>query len=311
MKLLSITSAQRARLKEIKREHIDRFLTFQEIDKRKAFEIISFVYSLINKPCPKIYPVGSPKAGQLLANKWKGTKNKFYTFGSFLTVGWASFYAWANAFVEFGIIDEQKFTKYFKLREFVNTGIFLTIEFEHAIIVIEKPVILERLNGRMHCTTGPAIKWRDGYCQYYINGRSMPRWIFDKAKDNTISKNDFINEQNEDIKAGIYEIIESRGEGSMLQFLGAHEVDRKTFVHLNGDLEEMILYKINEKFKAETDLKGRSDVPLAWLRMSCPSTGTNYLIPSDSSFQTCEDAAKFHRPNEVPTEKKYAWNARS
>ncbi len=311
MKLTKLSPEQKARLKEIKGEMIEKSLTFGEIDKQKSIEVITFVYSLIKKPCPKIYKVSSPKAGQILANKFKGTKNKFYTFGSYLTIGWVSFYAYYETFVEFGIITKEKFQKYFTLREMLKTNIFLTIEFENAIIIIEKPILINRLNGRMHCTTGSAIKWRDGYEHFYINGRSMPRWIFDKIKNGTMTKEDFINEENEDIKAGIYEIIESKGEGSMLTFLGAQEIDRKTFVHSDGGLEEMILYKTKEKFKGEVDLNGKENAPLAWLRMSCPSTGTNYLLPSDSSFNNCEDAAKFHRPNQVPKNIDYSWNSRA
>lgn len=311
MKLTSLNKSQKLRLKEIKEEFINKFLSFQEIDKKKAIALIEFVYPCINKPIPIIYKVSSPKAGQLLANKLNGTTKKIYNFGTFLTIGWASFYAYYETFVEFGILTKDKFPKYFQLREMINSGIFLTIEFDKAIIIIEKPIVLKRLNASLHCTDGPAIQWRDGYCQYYINGRSMPNWIFEKTANNTLTKEEFINEENEEIKAGIYEILESRKEGTMLEFLGAQEVDRRSFVHYNGDVEEMILYKTSETFQEEIDLNGKSNVPLAWIKMSCPSTGTNYLIPSDSSFSSCEDAAKYHRPNEIPTEIKYLWNARS
>lgn len=135
----------------------------------------------------------------------------------------------------------------------------------------------------------------------------MPKEIF----SGKITKEHFIKEESEDIKAGIYEIIESKGEGSMLEFLGAKEIDKQTFIHANGDLEEMVLYKTKEKFKEEEDLNGNSPSPLAWLKMQCPSTGTRYLIPSDGSFTNCIDAAKFHRPNEVPKEIEYTWNSRN
>lgn len=307
MKLTKLSEQQKARLKEIREEYIEKFLTFSEINKAKTIELITFVYGLIKKPCPKIYQVSSPLAAQQLANKWKGTTKQAYSTGTYLTINWASVYAYYDAWVEFGIITKDKFPKYFALREFVNCGIFSVIEFDQAIIIVEKPIFIKRLNGRMHCIDGPAIKWRDGYCQYFINGRAMPKRIFESA----ITKADFINEENEDIKAGIYEIMEAKKEGTMLEFLGAVEVDRKNFVHAGGDIEEMILYKTKEKFSEETDLNGRTAVPLAWLKMSCPSTGTNYLIPSDSSFTNCIDAAKFHRPNEVPTKIDYLWNSRN
>lgn len=64
----------------------------------------------------------------------------------------------------------------------------------------------------------------------------------------------------------------------------AVEVDKHIFIHKNGESEEMILYKTKEKFNGEEDLSGNSPAPLAWLKMTCPSTGTKYLIPSDVSF---------------------------
>jgi len=138
----------------------------------------------------------------------------------------------------------------------------------------------------------------------------MPELIFEKANNNSLIKTDFINETNEDVRGGIYEIIESKGEGEMMKFLDAVEVDRKTIKHAHGD-EEFILYKTKEVFNEEEDLNGNSPAALAWLKMTCPSTGQNYLIPTDSSFNDCIEAAKYHRPNEIPKELDYFWNSRN
>jgi len=180
--------------------------------------------------------------------------------------------------------------------------------YENYCFVSDRPKeIIFNENNRLHNVNGPAITWVDGTQMFYINGREIPGKLFNKD----FTKEDFINEQNEDIKAGMYELIESKGEGSMLKFLGAEEIDKKTFVHANGDLEEMILYKTKEKFSEEEDLNGNSPSPLAWLKMSCPSTGQNYLIPSDGSFNNCEEAAKFARPVGVPKDLPYIWNSRN
>ena len=109
----------------------------------------------------------------------------------------------------------------------------------------------------------------------------------------------------------MFEIVESRGEGSMLTFLGAEVVHEQSFVHGNGDIEYMKLYKTKETFSLEEDLNGNINVPLCWLVMECPSTGTKYLIPSDSSFKTCEEAAKFARPDYVTKGVPYSWQSRS
>lgn len=312
MKLKELSQEQRLRLKEIRNEYVSKFLTHRKIDRTNAEEAIRFVYcELLKKEMPKIFVVKSPMAAQKLANKLKGTERKYYPFGTWLTYGWASSYAYYDTFVEFGILPQEKFPKYHKLRKFVDSGIEFTIEFEKAIIITQPALYYKKSGRSLHCTDGPAALWEDGYAQFYINGRRMPKWIFEKHKKGELTKNDFIKEENEDVKAGIYEIVESSGEGSMLEFLGATETDRDLVTHGNGDIEELVLYKTKEKFKEETDLKGNSNVPLAWLRMICPSTGTRYLIPTDSSFDNCIEAAKYHRPSQVPTKLQYKWMSRN
>jgi hypothetical protein len=193
-----------------------------------------------------------------------------------------------------------------------KSNVYSAIFSELLCVVSKYPKKVHRNeNNDMHRTDGPAIEWGfstditkfDGY---YVNGRNMPQWIFGE-----VTKEQFINETNEDIKAGIYEVIEAKGEGTMLNFLGATEVDKQSVVHGDGSVEELILYKTTERFKEEEDLNGKTNVPLAWIKMCCPSTGTKYLIPSDSSFNSAMDAAKFARPTIVPQELEYTWLQRN
>lgn len=200
---------------------------------------------------------------------------------------------------------------------YVKSGVYAAIFSELICIVSKYPKVIHRDdNEELHNVKGAAVEW-GALCQetifdnYYIHGRSVPKTVFEKCLSRKITKENFITETNEDIKGAIYEIMEGFGEGTMLEFLGAYEVDRQTFIHNGGAQEEMILYKTRESFAEETDLNGKPNVPLAWLKMSCPSTGQNYLIPSDSSFSNCTDAAKYHRPSEVPTTLEYAWDQRN
>ena len=73
----------------------------------------------------------------------------------------------------------------------------------------------------------------------------------------------------------------------------------------------MELYKTTEYFMEEEDLNGSCPAQLAWLKIICPSTGSVYLIPSDSAFDTCVEAAKYHRPDYVTKEVPYTWEQRS
>lgn len=307
MKLKTLTKEQKSLLKRNKDKYIAKFLNNDKINIPIALEVIEFVYSLIKKPMPKVYLASNPLKAQHMANKLKGTTKAYYSFGTFLGAWYAGWYSWVETYIDLGIITEEKFPKYFKLRKFIDSNVFYTIQFDKAIIIVPKPIEIYRVNGKLHNPSGMAIKWEDGYGQYYINGRCMPKWIFEKQ----FSREDFIKEQNEDTKAGMYEIMESKGEGTMLTFLGAKEIDRQSFVHKNGEVEEMVLYRTDEKFIGEEDLKGNTPAPLAWLKMSCASTSQVYLIPSDGSFKTCIEAAKFHRPDEVSDKVNYEWDSRS
>ena len=229
----------------------------------------------------------------------------FASHGSILDYNWVSFFEY---FQEIGINVTGKFKKFKTL--LFESNIYDMIQLKGVCIYCEKPVQIKRSEeGRLHSTaTGePAIKWSDGFELYFINGRAMPKFIFRKS----FTKEDFLTEQNEDTKAGMYEIIESNGEGSMLQFLGATVVDESTIVHKNGDIENLTLYKTSERFTGETDLNGNNNCQLAWLKMICPSTGSKYLIPSDSSFNNAISAAKYHRPEDVPSELAYSWHSRN
>jgi hypothetical protein len=97
----------------------------------------------------------------------------------------------------------------------------------------------------------------------------------------------------------------------MMEFLEAYEYGRDEITHTNGDVETLILYRTKETFPELQDINGNSDVPLCWLRLVCPSTGQNYLISTDSSFKTPIEAAKYHRPEEVPFDLDYSWFSRN
>lgn len=195
---------------------------------------------------------------------------------------------------------------------FIKSGIYETMQYENICFVCPLPnKILRNEEGRLHSLKESAISWSDGYEIFLVNGREMPKEIFEKKAKGELTKANFLSAENEDIKAGIYELIEGDGEGSMLEFLGAKLVDAQTIVHRNGETETLELYKTKETFEEEEDLDGNMNVPLAWLKMVCPSTNTNYLIPTDSSFLNCTDAAKYHRPNGVPFELIYSWDSRN
>ncbi len=304
MKITELTPEQEKLMEVVSKEWIEK-LTKQTVkfNKEAAIEGINFIYELSGFKKPEIHFVESPMACQKLAQKMNDS-TEFYQFSSYGNIG---DYGWVAFYDYFDRIGVEVADNYKKFRDLINSGIYDMLQFEHVCIVSTMPVrVSVNEAGRLHDTARFAIEFSDGYGQYYINGRNMPERIF-----TGFTKLDFIQEENEDIKAGMYEVIESKGEGSMIDFLGAEVVDEKSFVHANGDIETMQLYKTTEFFNEEEDLNGRSPAPLAWLKMSCPSTNQVYLIPSDGSFNNCEDAAKYHRPDAVPSNVEYTWHSRN
>ena len=184
-------------------------------------------------------------------------------YGSITDYGWVSFY---DFFTQIGIINHEGFNHF---KDLIGSGIYDMIQLNGFCIVSDLPRKIVRNNsGRLHNPTGPAIEFADGYKQYYINGRALPSWIWEKAAAGLITKELFIKEPNSEIKGGIYEVM---GQKRMMDLLGAKEVDTRQIIHTNGDIETVTLLKTKERFQ-EID-----NQPFAWVKMVCPSTGSQYL----------------------------------
>jgi len=165
---------------------------------------------------------------------------------------------------------------------FVNSGVYQGIYSQMVCIISKYPVAIHRnSSGLLHNPNGSAVEWEDSWQNHFINGRSLPEWIWQKAANNEITKEIFIKETNSDIKGGIYEVL---GQQKMMELLGAKEIDTRSIVHKNGDIETITLLKTKEKF-AEID-----NQPFAWVKMTCPSTGTQYLQGVEPHHKNALDA---------------------
>ena len=206
--------------------------------------------------------------------------------------GWVSFY---DFFEKINIIDNFNFKQYKKI---LKSGVFNAYEFENFVFAIQPPIYVERNSqGRLHSTSTAAVKFRDGSSYYFINGRPIPEWVIEK-KD-SITKNQFLQEKNSDIKGAIYEVLGSEG---IINLLGAEITDTNTIHHANGDVETVELLKTKDIFP-ELDNK-----PMAWVKMTCPSTGTNYLQGVEPQYNDAIEAIASLSPF---TKDEYSFNFRS
>lgn len=235
-------------------------------------------------------------------SKFKENSRLNSTYCGWSNFGWVSFY---DYFTRIGVIDNEDFNNY---KNLIESNVFECFEFEHAIFVVKPPSeIITNDNGDLHNTKGYSVRFDDDSKFYFINGRVINKELITDG----FTKEEFLNETNEDIRGAMFEIIEGNGEGSMLEFLDAYEYGQDKIVHVNGEVETLTLYRTHETFKELQNINGKFDVPLCWLRLVCPSTNQNYLISTDESFETPKEAAKYHRPEEIPFDLEYSWFSRN
>jgi hypothetical protein len=170
------------------------------------------------------------------------------------------------------------------------------------VLVLRTPSRIIRNEIGFHSVHEAAIQFKGNYNMYYVNGR--------KVSEDIIKLNftfeDFLKEENEDIKAAMLTVIkEKKGQEELLKFLQAELIDEKEIKHSSGHTEIVRLYKTKEKYSFLQDRHGNMNQPYCWSEMTCPSTGSIYLIENSADFTDAIEAMKFLRPSFIPNELKY------
>lgn len=249
-------------------------------------------------------------------------KEKKYNFKTYHDSYLFTLSVWSDAYYQwFLFLKNEMGIKFPAGKEFEEcftlqrkSGIYSAILGDKVCVVSKYPQrVHTNRNGVLHNPKGLAVEWGNMFEEtkfpcYYINGRIVPEWLFEKG----FKREDFLNEKNEETRAAMVEIINgSYNETNLAEFMKAYIHHTQDFVHKGGEVETMKLYRTKDTFPEEVDLNGRTPSPLSWLFMKCPSTGTSFMIPSDSSFETCEEAAKYHRPDYISKDVPYTWNSQS
>jgi hypothetical protein len=92
----------------------------------------------------------------------------------------------------------------------------------------------------------------------------------------------FFTEKNSEIRGAMYSVL---GEKRIMEMLGAIEIDKQLIQHANDEVEIVKLFKTSEIFPEI------GNNPLAWVKFTCPSTGTDYLIACEPHYINAKDAA--------------------
>lgn len=177
-------------------------------------------------------------------------------------------------------------------------------------LVLRMPSKILRNEVGFHSAYEPAIQFVGGYGAYYLNGRQIPKWVFEHYESKTLTFEMLNNEKNEDVRAGIITLIKERdGNEGLLKYLDATLIEEKIVDHENGYSETLRLYKTINKYEFLVNSRGERNQPYAWLEMSCPSTGQVYLLDTCPTFDDVIECAKWHRPKFIPSYVPYIWQS--
>lgn len=291
-------------------------LLFNERYNKKSTEIINFVHKIINDPNSSSEDISNSEKLILdLKNDLSHIKTdliKAETHYLFICSEYSRVYLMWFKFIK----DEFKLNtsvgeKLDWLYDNVNKSNIAKAFFcKNIVLVLRMPKKIKRNSVGFHSVDNEGAIIYDNQKLHYINGRNMPNWVFDKYFSKTLTFEDFVNEDNEDIKAGIITLIkENEGNEGLIKFLDAIKVDEQIIHHANNYSETMILYKTKSKYSFLKDSKGNTDVSYAWLSMNCPSTGSNYLIDTCPTFTDVLECAKWHRPSQINSKIPYFWQS--
>jgi len=230
--------------------------------------------------------------GQLDNKKLCVYNNDYLTTLNVWSNGYFAYYKFIRD--EFGIETTGGATKLDNFYEhYIKSNIYSAVFSELVCVVSKYPKKIHRNDNKdLHNTSGVAVEWGEGtdltkFNCYYINGRNIPAKEYEKALSGSVTKDEFIKQENEDIKAAWFEIM---GQERVMNLLQAKMINKGTFVHADGSIEQVQLYKTKEKFPEA------GNQPLAWVKFICPSTGTAYLIDVEPHHTDARVAAMSTSP---------------
>ena len=282
MKITKITPAQIARFSDWTKQWIEIGLSTEPADFDKATEAALRGYALANLKRPTVIlrmssPYGAVMGGALA---WMILKEAFgrevrsqvgsqFNNNSYHVSLYASWAAYVSFFRD--VMDwRDPILDRFEIDEALIKSCGWVWWHENVLAISDRPEFIRRdEQNRLHCTNGPAIKYRDGWSLYSWHGTSIPElWILDRAK---LTAQVALKETNIELRRAACEIL---GWVNILRDLKAKTIDRDN----DPEIGELI----------EVELPGLA-APAKFLRVRC-GTGREFAIGIPSDINKALDA---------------------
>jgi len=152
---------------------------------------------------------------------------------------------------------------------FLKTGCFLSVFIRDHALVSRRPVSVQyNARGQFHCADAPALEWRNGAKEYFLNGVRVSEGVVMCPPDQIDAKI-FLTERNMEVRR---EIIRRVGIEILISRLGGKVLDR-------WNDYELIQLNIPDMRITPTYLKMRN-----------PSIGTFHVEGVPPDITTCRQA---------------------
>ena len=93
------------------------------------------------------------------------------------------------------------------------------------VMVCERPSRIERDGqGRLHCLTGKAIEWPDGWGVHRVHGTTVPEFVVERPEEITVARID--EEQNDEVRRVM---VERFGAERFIREAGAKKVQQDEY----------------------------------------------------------------------------------
>lgn len=171
------------------------------MNQRSAAAAIDKIYALAELKAPEIVFLAGPMdAKEFCKEELKQDLGTFDYFGVGFDSGWVSF---CDYFQRIGILERED-EEFNAIKEFMRSGVWATVMFENLVLCIARPnTVKTDEQGNLHCDSGPAIAFDDGYEEFAWHGAWVTEQII--MKPDTLKKADILAEKNSEVSRAIAE----------------------------------------------------------------------------------------------------------
>jgi len=165
---------------------------------------------------------------------------------------WADDLSFADVFIDTKILSKEKSKELQKYKEVLETQ-RLAVTTDTVAYVLVAPTI-RRENGQLHSDQRPAVEWENETGQYYLDGVSLPKELWQKIISNTMSFSEIM-------------AIEISDHRTVALKYNPEAIIKENAELIHADNRNNELYKI-EGQQINKDL----EFPKIWfLKMKCPT----------------------------------------